>query len=172
MCALIWVALDAGKAQRGRPERSQWSWMPHILWGAIFLQCLLGALVAGNDAGLVNTDWPLMSGKWFPGDYAAASVWATIAHSIAAVQFHHRILAYGLMLAAALLLWKLPYGWKALRPLAWTSGRMLAFMILFQAVLGILTLMLAVPIGLGIAHQLMAALVLSTATVFLWASRA
>ena len=52
------------------------------------------------EAGLIDNDWPLMNGDVFPADYAKASLWATLAHSQAATQFNHRMLAYAVVIAA------------------------------------------------------------------------
>ena len=95
-CALIWTALEAWFGP-GRPvPASRWPGVSALFLGGVFLQCLLGALVAGNHAGLIYNDWPMMNGALWPDDYAGTSVWSTIAHSAGAVQVHHRLLAYGL----------------------------------------------------------------------------
>jgi cytochrome c oxidase assembly protein subunit 15 len=43
--------------------------------------------------------------------------------------------------------------------------------VILQALLGVATLMARVPIGLGVAHQLTAALTLSLAVAFAWRVR-
>ena len=63
---LIWTALDAWAGSPRVEERSPWRGWALALLGAIFFQSLLGALVAGNDAGLVYNDWPLMNGAVVP----------------------------------------------------------------------------------------------------------
>jgi cytochrome c oxidase assembly protein subunit 15 len=126
--------------------------------------------VAGNDAGLVYNDWPLMNGAVVPAEYSGGGLWATLAHSQAAVQFNHRIIAYVLTFIGIGMAWVaarsryLPAQAKALA-LA-TGGA-----ILLQALLGVLTLVFAVPIGLGVAHQVAAAIVLSIAVAFAWRVR-
>jgi cytochrome c oxidase assembly protein subunit 15 len=168
--AMVWTGLDAWAGAPRFPSPSRWSLGAWALIALIYLQILLGALVAGNDAGLVYNDWPLMNGALFPKDYAGASLWATMAHSQAAVQFHHRILAYVLLVAAlatavgAMRSRYLPSGAKAL-------GLALGGGVLMQAGLGVATLMSHVPIALGMAHQVMAALVLSLAVAFAWRVR-
>jgi cytochrome c oxidase assembly protein subunit 15 len=78
---LVWTALDAetGQPRQGNPTR--WRAGSLAFLAAVFLQCLLGALVAGADAGLIYNDWPLMGGALVPHDYAADSIWATLAHN-------------------------------------------------------------------------------------------
>ena len=168
--ALVWTALDAwaGSARQTLPS----PWGGRALWlvGLIYLQVLLGALVAGNQAGLVYNDWPFFAGRLFPGDYAGAGLWATLAHTQAAVQFNHRLVAYLVVLVAAAICLGvqrsayLPVGSKQL-------GLALLGLVLAQAALGIATLMLAVPLGLAVAHQLLAAVTLSLAVAFAWRIR-
>ena len=168
--ALIWTALDAAA---GAPrQRAPSPWVPgsFVLLGLVFFQILLGALVAGNHAGFVYNDWPFMNGALFPADYAGPGLWPTLAHSQAAVQFHHRIVAYVLTvvaIVAAVKAWRSSYLAEQAKVLA----AAIAVAVVAQAVLGIVTLMTVVPIGLGIAHQLMAAAVLALATAFAWRVR-
>src|SRR5258708_15577837 len=70
--ALVWTALEAwfGPSVEGTRSRSPgWVWASALFLAAVFLQCLLGPLVAGNHAGLINADWPLMAGRAVPTDY-------------------------------------------------------------------------------------------------------
>ena len=168
--ALVWTALDAwaGWARQTLPS----PWGRRALWlvGLVFVQVLLGALVAGNHAGLIYNDWPLMAGRFWPADYAGPGFWATFAHSQAAVQLHHRLVAYLLLLVAIVFgvaAWRSSYLAQDAKLLALS----VSVAILLQAMLGVATLMLAVPIGLGIAHQVMAALTLCLAVAFAWRAR-
>jgi cytochrome c oxidase assembly protein subunit 15 len=168
--ALVWTALDAWGGWARQTLPSPWGRRALALLALIYMQILLGALVAGNDAGLVYNDWPRMNGRLLPDAYAGPSLWATLAHSPGAVQLHHRLAAYLLTLVAVGLgvaAWRSKY-------LGLDSKRLavgVAVAVLLQAVLGIATLMSAVPIGLGIAHQLMAALTLCLAVAFAWRVR-
>ena len=168
--ALVWTALDAwaGWARQTLPS----PWGARALWlvALIYVQVLLGALVAGNQAGLVYNDWPLMGGRLLPADYAGPGLWATLAHSQGAVQLHHRLMAYLVFVVA------LAMGWTAWRSsyLARDSKHLaiaLAAAVTVQAGLGIATLMTAVPFALGMIHQLMAAIVFSLAVAFAWRVR-
>lgn len=168
--ALVWTALDAwgGRARQTLP--SPWGGRALALVGLIYVQILLGALVAGNQAGLVYNDWPLFAGHLFPRDYAGHGLWATLAHSQGAVQLHHRLVAYLLLVVAV----ALGVGaWRS-RYLAVESKELalgVALLVIVQAGLGIATLMMRVPIGLGVAHQLTAALTLCLAVAFAWRVR-
>jgi len=167
---LLWTAFDAWAGGARQTLPSPWGRRAAWLIGLIYLQVLLGALVAGSDAGLVYNDWPLMNGRLVPDDYGGASLWATLAHSQGAVQLHHRIVAYVLTIVAL-----------ALGVAAWRSrdlgqpakllGVGVGAAVLVQAALGIATLMTRAPLGLSIAHQLLAALVLGLAVAFGWRVR-
>jgi heme a synthase len=167
---LIWTGLDAWSGSPRVAERSKWRGWALALLGAVFFQSMLGALVAGNHAGMVYNDWPLMNGHLFPADYAGHGLWGTLAHSQGAVQLHHRLMAYLLFLcgiAVAVIANRdrlLAAGAKAV-------ALTVAIVVTLQAGLGIWTLMAQAPIALGVLHQAGAALLLATATVFAWRVR-
>jgi cytochrome c oxidase assembly protein subunit 15 len=168
--ALVWTALDAWSGWARQTLPSPWGRRALWLLGLIYLQILLGALVAGNDAGLIYNDWPLFNGRLVPDAYAGANLWATFAHSQGAVQMHHRLVAYLLTLVALAIgvaAWRSRY--LALESKLLAVG--VAALVLVQASLGIATLMTRVPIGLGIAHQLTAALLLCLGVAFAWRVR-
>jgi len=168
--ALIWTALDAWAGGARQTLPSPWGRWAAALLALIFFQILLGALVAGNDAGLIYNDWPLMNGELWPKHYAGANLWATVAHSQAAVQLNHRIGAYVLLaaaLAAAIGAQRSTY----LPPAAKTWAAVLGAAVLLQAGLGIATLMMRTPMALAVIHQLVAAAVLALAVVFAWRVR-
>lgn len=170
LAALVWTALDAWAGWARQTLPSPWGRRALALMGLIFLQILLGALVAGNHAGLVYNDWPLMNGALVPDDYAGPTLWATIAHSQGAVQLHHRIVAYVLTLIAiglAVAAQRSRYLPAASKGLALAVGGA----VILQAAVGIATLMAGTPIWLGMLHQVMAALTLAVATAFAWRVR-
>jgi len=167
---LLWTAFDAWSGAARQTLPSPWGRRASWLIGLVYLQVLLGALVAGADAGLVYNDWPLMNGGLLPDDYVGGSLWATLAHSQGAVQLHHRIVAYLLTLVALSLgvaAWRSRYLARESKLL----GVGVAAAVLLQAGLGITTLMLRAPVALSIAHQLLAALVLALAVAFAWRVR-
>ena len=165
--ALVWTGLEAWNG-RGRARRSDgWTLASGMFAAGVFVQCLMGALVAGNHAGLIDGDWPLMAGRWFPEDYWQGSFWATFAHGLAAVQFDHRIVAYVLLIAAIALAIAAARSRQALGMI-----RLLAFVALadacLQAVLGIASLWLSVPLTMALAHQANAVALLAIAVALTW----
>ncbi|MEO8650974.1 MAG: COX15/CtaA family protein [Hyphomicrobiaceae bacterium] len=124
----------------------------------VFLQVVLGALVAGLKAGLAHNTWPLMDGQLIPSGLFVMSPWyLNPFENVMTVQFDHRMVAY--VLVAAVL-------WQAVS-LARTDGAIyarssaltLAIGVVAQALLGIGTLLAHVPLGMGLAHQGLAAIV-------------
>ena len=96
LMAILWTALEAWNGPAAGKGSAGWRRAGAAFLAAVYVQCLLGALVAGNHAGLVDADWPLMAGRVFPVDYWHGSMLATFIRGAAAVQFNHRLWAYGL----------------------------------------------------------------------------
>ena len=138
-----------------------------LLLGLIYLQILAGALVAGLDAGQGFNTWPLIAGAFVPDGLGALSPWTlNLFENPLTVQFDHRMLAYTVVLASLA-----QAAWLAAthKPSAMLgSGLMLACLVLLQATLGVWTLLLAVPIPLGLAHQAGAIAVFAAAVHHLW----
>jgi len=119
-----------------------------------FLQIILGALVAGIDAGRSYTDWPLMGGQVFPPDaFILTPLWSNFFENPGLVQFVHRCSGY-VLLAFGIVVW-LRGRRSATRAtqsaFLWAFGALVA-----QVVLGIVTVMTAAPWEIAIAHQILA----------------
>ena len=172
-CACIWTGLEAWSGP-GRPggEAVVWRRVAAALGGLVFMQSILGALVAGNKAGLIYNDWPLMGGRLIPSDYAGArpGLWATLAHSQAAVQFNHRIGAY-LLFAGAIAFAVAAARSSRLSRGVKTLALALAGGVTLQALLGVSTLMSGATLSLSLLHQLGAVTVLAIATALAWRSQ-
>ena len=122
-----------------------------VALGLTFVQILLGALVAGIDAGRTYTDWPLMAGGIVPPDIWYDDLgWRNLFENPGLVQFVHRVGAYILLAVAVLLVLRgRSSGDKSVK--AATHG--FAALILVQAILGIVTVMTAAPLHWAILHQ-------------------
>ena len=121
-----------------------------------FLQILLGALVAGIDAGRGYIDWPLMGGQVIPdGMMLLEPWWSNFFENPATVQFIHRIAGY-LLIIFAIVVWNRARksGLSAVR----SAVNMAVVMLFLQMVLGIITVMNAAPWNIAITHQLGAVL--------------
>lgn len=154
---LAWLAMLLGRteAELLRARRASEPRLFSMTTGLMhltFLQILLGALVAGIDAGRQYTGWPRMGGEWFPaGAFALEPLWRNFLENAGLVQFIHRVVGY-LVAVFAVVVWL-----RARRsPHAVTRG---AFGVMLAAVavqlgLGILTVIHAAPLPLALAHQI------------------
>ena len=165
--ALIWTGLDAWRGPNRRPRRDGWSLATATLASLVFLQCLMGALVAGNHGGKVDNDWPLMGGHWFPVDYWRGGVWTTLAHGPAAGQFNHRLGAYVLACVALGLATAAIRSARAPGSIRLLAGLAACFVV-GQALLGVATLVWAAPLLLALAHQALAGGVLAICVILAW----
>jgi heme a synthase len=120
-----------------------------------FLQILLGALVAGIDAGRGFPTWPLMNGSFFPADafYVpdGGAVWRAFFENPGLVQFIHRMSGY-LLFAYGVVVW-LRGRRSAHRATRATFHAVLAMMVV-QMALGIAAVMTAASLHAAITHQL------------------
>jgi cytochrome c oxidase assembly protein subunit 15 len=162
LVAIFWIALEylhppleggsKREALRGGETRG-------LLFAAlVYLQMLLGALVAGLHAGLIYNTWPDMNGRVFPEEpFFSTPWWINFFENPGLAQFDHRIGAYIVAGFAAFIFAR---GVK-LTGLAKTSAKTVAILTTFQIFLGICTLVLLAPVALSAAHQVTAALLLS-----------
>jgi len=170
ICGLLWTGFEAWAGPGRSSIARRWQAGSLALACGVLFQMMLGALVAGNRAGRIYTDWPLMNGRLFPADYWAGGFFHALLHSQAAVQFNHRLVAYLLLagvIANAVLVFRSRNVSRDARPLAVA----LAVLVGLQAVLGVVTLMFAAPLGLSLAHQCLAAVVLVAALGYAWRIR-
>ena len=129
----------------------------------LFLQILLGALVAGIDAGRGFPTWPLMNGSFFPADAfyvpddagGARPFWAAFFENPGLVQFVHRMTGY-VLFAFGMAAW-----WRG-RQSAYRATRMafnaMALMMCVQVALGIGTALSGAQLHMAITHQVGAVL--------------
>ncbi|WP_293574292.1 heme A synthase [Phaeobacter sp.] len=119
-----------------------------------FLQILLGALVAGIDAGRSYTDWPLMGGQVIPPNpLMIEPIWRNFFENPGLVQFIHRVSGY-LLLAFGVVVWLRGRRSAHLRTRFAFNAVFAA--LLLQMVLGIVTVVYGAPWQIAIIHQLMA----------------
>jgi cytochrome c oxidase assembly protein subunit 15 len=154
---LAWFILRLGRseadqmqARRGGDAKLQV--LSNWLIGIGFAQIVLGALVAGIDAGRTYTDWPLMGGDIFPTlAFELQPLWSNFFESEALVQFNHRLLGY-ILFAFGLFVWS-----RARRSANMATKRAfdwMAVMLFGQLVIGIGTVLYAAPWNIAIVHQL------------------
>lgn len=154
---ISWYVLRLGQPEaellQARRQRNE----TLMRWGTVLIavalvQVLLGALVAGIDAGRSYTDWPLMGGEVFPTTaFNLTPAWSNFLDNPGLVQFNHRLVGY--LLAALGLLAYLRSRKSSMVAIRGAFAAMLAVLAL-QIVLGVVTVMYAAPIPLALLHQL------------------
>ena len=169
LAALLWVATGLNGAARSSREQGSIRRTAFILLALVFVQIALGGLVAGSKAGLAYNSWPLMDGGFAPsldGLFAVRPWIENFVDNVALVQLNHRLGAY---LVVGLAVFHAVQARRAGGAGAgWTTARrtgFLAALVTAQLALGVVTLLLAVPLWAGLAHQILAMVVLGAAVV-------
>lgn len=156
---LGWYMLMLGRSERDlmQARRSKERKLYGLSTGWLhfaFLQILIGALVAGIDAGRSYTDWPLMGEQVLPPDpWMLEPAWRNFFENPGLVQFIHRVTGYLLLVFAVVVWLRGRRSAHAATRAAFTA----AFMaLLAQVMLGIATVLYAAPWQVAILHQLLA----------------
>jgi heme a synthase len=168
MALTAWTAMDL--VQPKRVAASDTAILPWACAFAVFLatQIVLGAFVAGTDAGMVNNDWPRFAGGIYPKDYAALQPFVlNLVENRSTIQFNHRIGAYIIALAA-IGLWLKTRASGDANVRLW--GHVVGGLVVLQVVLGVSTLVgygIWTPpqikgVILGIGHQALGAILFTT----------
>lgn len=138
----------------------------------VLLQIFLGGWTSSNYAALACTDFPTCHGAWLPDmDFSNAYHWIRELgqeadgsplrlSALTAIQWTHRLGALITLIYLGCL------GWRLLKhPQMKTIGTVMLLLLLIQISLGIANLVLHLPLVLAVAHNLGAALLLSTIVV-------
>jgi len=153
---LVWTARDLqALAQDPAARPARLTGPPLIVALVLFVQLLLGAWVAGLNAGHAAYDWPLMNGEFFPQpDLSRGWIWA-LTHDPFLLHFLHR--------------W---WAWVAVGALIWLARRVrkeerkasIAIHSAFgvMVILGIATVLTGVSLWVAVAHQLTGALLVAS----------
>lgn len=116
-----------------------------------FVQILLGALVAGIDAGRTYTGWPTMGGEWIPAAIWDGTLgWRNFFENPALVQFIHRMTGY-LLAIFAVVVWLRAR--RSPHPVTRGAFGVMIVAMAAQIGLGILNVIHASPLHLALAHQ-------------------
>ena len=118
--------------------------------------------MAGLDAGWIHNHWPMMNEGKFMHETVLIEqqpVYKNFIEGKSGVQFTHRILAYTVVFFVFLIWVK---SRKTNTTVLQSKGiKALLIIISIQFLLGIFTIILQVPVWLGVAHQIGAFLLLS-----------
>lgn len=160
----FWVALDIMFPTRKQIHGSFRN-LVRLGMALLLLQIIYGAFVAGLDAGFMHNHWPMMSEGKFMHEtvYIEQSpLYKNFVEGKSGVQFVHRILAYFVAVIICII-------WYKSRKLTRTTYQLkainaLLIMVGVQFLLGVLTIIMQVPVWLGVAHQVGAFFLLTILT--------
>ena len=163
----FWVALDLWFPKKKEIDKS-FRKLLRITTAVLLLQIIWGAFVAGLDAGFIHNYWPLMSdGKWIHETVTIEQnpLWRNFVEGKSGVQFIHRYVAY---IVSGLII----FVWYKTRKMSLTLPQqkgvnLLLILLLTQFILGVFTLILQVPVVLGVLHQITAFFLLAAMTFVL-----
>lgn len=163
LATLFWFIMKLNRTEmemfQSRRTRDNGSaQLAKVLFVLAFAQILLGALVAGIDAGRGYIDWPMMGGEFLPSEsFDYTPMWTNFFENPALVQFNHRMLGYIVMLVGV-------FAWFKTRTAAHRRVQIgfkaVMLMLFIQMLLGIFTVLYAAPWHFAIVHQVGAIFVL------------
>jgi cytochrome c oxidase assembly protein subunit 15 len=157
LIAILWIALEYLRDLKMPPKPAGRALGLVVL---VYMQMLLGALVAGLHAGLIYNTWPDMNGRVFPEEpFFSKPWWINFFENPGLAQFDHRIGAYIVAGVAAFIFAR----GVRLGGYAKKSAKLVAAITAFQIGLGIFTLLLQAPEALAAFHQVTAAVLLCAA---------
>ncbi len=155
---LIWTALDLrALANNSAARPAKLTGYSATIFAVLFIQLLLGAWVAGLNAGYVSNSWPLMNERLWPdGIEWGQGIGYALSHDPYLIHFLHRW--WALAVVGALILMA--------RKIRKNNARLISISIHsalgVQILLGIATVMTGMNIVLAVLHQAVGALVVAT----------
>jgi cytochrome c oxidase assembly protein subunit 15 len=164
MAALIWTALDLRRLSRtGQNVHSRIRPASIAVASILFVQLLLGAWVAGLNAGYVSNTWPLMNGRLVPDgiDWSNGFGFA-LTHDPILIHFLHRWWAW--VVVAALIVFA-----RRVKPIDRRASIAIHIAFGMQILLGIATVETGMNIIMAAFHQAVGA---SLVAVFTWGAHA
>jgi heme a synthase len=158
MGGLIWTALDLKTLSNNSDANpARLTRFTGVIISALFVQLLLGAWVAGLNAGYVSNTWPLMNDRFVPDgiEWAAGTGYA-ITHDPYLIHFLHRWWAWTVVAVLVVMARKIKKNHPRIISVSIHSA------IGVQILLGIATVMTGMNIVLAVLHQAVGALVVAT----------
>lgn len=154
---LAWFTFQMGRSegdlmQSRRDGNRKLFGMSTGLMHFAFLQIILGALVAGIDAGRAFPTWPMMGDGFFPPEpFTLTPWWRNFFEDAGLVQFIHRMSGYLLMIYG-IVVWNRARK-SGNRKTKFAFNAVLAMMVL-QMAIGIITVLQQAHLHIAITHQI------------------
>ena len=155
---LIWTALDLRELARDKTAPARWTGMASWVGAILFLQLLLGAWVAGLNAGHASDSWPLMQGRLVPEYDTARGLFHAATHDPFLIHFLHRWWAWIAVIALVVMA-------RRVKPLDRKASIAIHSAFGTQILLGIATVLTGVALWIAVAHQVVGALLVAS---FAW----
>jgi cytochrome c oxidase assembly protein subunit 15 len=167
---MFWVAMSLLFPATQNALRHPWYGKTLALFVLISVTIISGGFVAGLKAGKIYNTFPMMGDHWVPpGLMALEPFWRNFFDNMTTVQFDHRLLAittFALVVA---------YWFRSravdLPARARPAAKALLHTAIVQIALGIATVLFAVPVILGAAHQGVAMILFTIALYLVQALR-
>jgi cytochrome c oxidase assembly protein subunit 15 len=132
-------------------ERNLTPWIVFVE-GLLLITICMGGFTAGLKVGQLYNTFPTMNGQWIPDDgLFLKPLWRNFFENPSMVQFCHRTLAVSTWLATLLLIGKAFF--LELQSITRKALSVVGGLMSLQVLLGITTLILQVPLVLGVLHQ-------------------
>ena len=152
LAGLVWTALDLrGLAYTARSRPARLKPLTLGVSAVVFVQLLLGAWVAGLDAGLASDSWPLMQGRLVPEYDSSRGFFYALTHDPYLLHFVHRWWAWAAVAALIVLA-------RAVKRSNRLASVSLHIAYGTMILLGIGTVLSGVELWVAVAHQLVGAL--------------
>lgn len=165
---MFWVAL--GRLYPNDRKSHAWAGKSLALTALISLTVISGGFVAGMKAGKIYNTFPMMGDYWIPpGAWSLSPWWRNFFDNMITVQFDHRILAITTLLA--IIVFFIKSRSAELPGRSQVAVKALLHTAILQVLLGISTLLLAVPVFLGAMHQAVAMLLFTVSLYVLHSLR-
>ncbi len=155
---LVWTALDLRQLAKGNSKPARWGFTASWAGAILFIQLLLGAWVAGLNAGLASDTWPLMQGRLVPEYDSSRGFLYAITHDPFLIHFLHRWWAWAAVVALVVMA-------RQVKPLARSASVAIHSAFGTQILLGIATVWTGVALWVAVAHQVVGALLVAS---FAW----
>lgn len=163
LAGLVWTARDLGALALSPSARPARLTGPAVgIVAILFVQLLLGAWVAGLNAGYVASTWPLMNDHFVPeGIDWAGGAWLALTNDPFLIHFLHRWWSW--IAALALLLLARTLSRRGAR----TEAGLLVAVVAAQMLLGIWTVVSGVSMWVAVWHQVTGAILVAIAAAAL-----
>lgn len=164
----LWYALDliSTKKIAGSSFSLGFKRLVNFMFILIVLQIIYGAFVAGLKAGLFYNTFPRMGNAMFPDTiFSFEPFWRNFLENPSGVQFIHRYLAY-IVVLVVVSVWEQSRKYE-LTTVQKKASNFLVATVFVQFLLGIITIMYAVPVVMGVLHQTGAFVLFASSLVFM-----